>query len=146
MSNMHMKRCSGSLIIRKFKMQTTLRHGYTHIRMSSLKIAQQPWLVQLSWLEHRPINRKVTSSIPCLGTSLGCRFGEATDQCFSLFPSFPFFLKSISMSSGEHFLNFKNKNKLKNGAASASEDAEREEGFSIPSGKQNGKAFPPTRT
>ena len=79
------------------------------------------WPVCLSWLKHCPINWprncKVMGSIPCQGTCLGCRFGpwlgylwEATNQCFShqsffssLSPSFPLFLKSISMSSDEDF-------------------------------------------
>ena len=57
-----------------------------------------PWLVWLSWLEHRPAKLKVAGLISRPGTCLGCRFGpwsgrgwEATDRCFSpsLSPSLP---------------------------------------------------------
>ena len=49
-----------------------------------------PWLSVAQWIEHQPVNQKVTSLIPTQGTCLGCGPGslvggvqEATDQCVS---------------------------------------------------------------
>ena len=100
-----------------------LRQGMDSIRGSMSpselkKKASFPWLVGLSWLEHHPINQKVTSSSPSQGTCLvagsipgqgtcqGCGFipspgtyencpqyrhvGEATNGCFSLTSVFLF--------------------------------------------------------
>ena len=39
-----------------------------------LKVKRQPWPVWLSWLEHHPVDQKVTGLIPSQGTYLGCRF------------------------------------------------------------------------
>ena len=42
-----------------------------HIKsQASLKDVLQSWLVWHSWLEHHPINQKVTGSIPGQGTRL----------------------------------------------------------------------------
>ena len=56
----------------------------------SKNLKLEPWLVWLSWLEHRLVNRKVAGSIPGQGICLGCRFNpqsgciyEANNQCFS---------------------------------------------------------------
>ena len=37
-----------------------------------------PWPLWLSWLEHRPVHRKVGDSIPGQGTCLGYRFNPLT--------------------------------------------------------------------
>ena len=86
-----------------------LNFNYTPVFLKNGEAWPQP--VWLSWLEHRPINWKVTGSVAGQGTCLGCGFGpwsaciqQATNQCFSpsLSPSFPHFLKkSIIMSSGK---------------------------------------------
>ena len=78
----------------------------------------QHWPVWLSWLEHHPINRKVTGSIPSQGTCPGCGFGSRlrrvqggeveqpidvsfTSMSLSLSLSLPLSLESMDISLGE---------------------------------------------
>ena len=66
-----------------------------------------PWLVWLSWLECRPINRKVTSSIPGQGTCLGCGSVPSTQYTCERQPvnvSLSFSLPSCLSQTIKHIL------------------------------------------
>ena len=69
-----------------------------------------PWPLWLTWLECRPINRRVSGLISAESTCLSCRFGpqlgcvqEATNRCFSLshWCFSPSLYLPLSMPSGE---------------------------------------------
>ena len=65
----------------------------------------------LSWLEHRPVHRKVVVSVPSQDTYLGHMFDplsgcvrEATDQCFSLTSMFLSLSPSLSLENQRTYI------------------------------------------
>ena len=56
---------------------------------SPKKLHTSPWLVQLSWLEHHPVDQEVVSLIPGQGM-----YEKAANQYFSLTLTLPLSLKS----------------------------------------------------
>ena len=92
-SKMHVNECrrkSMSLLYFQGEIETKLMHisplGKLTIFIKNLALADTA-----QWIEHRPANQRVASSIPSQGTCLGGRLSprsghvlEATDHCFSL--------------------------------------------------------------